>query len=199
MSTAFCPSLTQCSLTLPHQLSDKRDGTGWGRRKEHKQRPSETPPNPQIISQVFLLRKQVFLSQHTQVILCLQGTHKRRIHMSALPTPTPRRPRILSNNVSSISQHTRRAPVPYCFGVRVGGGLLSKQPQQCNQNTVPESNIKNTFAFSPTSRLQEAKIHLDTTPALKFSGPECGVETGPGEGAGAGSGAPAAGGTRTSR
>lgn len=163
MSTAFCPSLTQCSLTLPHQLSDKRDGTGWGRRKKHKQRPSETPPNPQIISQFFLLRKQVSLSQHTQVILCLQGTHKRRIHMSALPTPTPR-PRILSN-VSSISQQHDELPLP-----TVSGWGWVEDSFQSSPNSVTKTRFRNQilrtlllFHLSLDFRMQKS---ISTPPQL---------------------------------
>lgn len=46
MSTAFHPSLTQCFLTLPYELSDKSETEQGGVDEKYKQRFSAIPPAP---------------------------------------------------------------------------------------------------------------------------------------------------------
>lgn len=91
MPTAFSSSLTQCFLSLPHQLSDKCETEQGGVEEKYKQRLLAAPPAPPIISNSFSYYENKSPNLKLHQSFCVFSTHtETQTHVSTPdPHPTP--------------------------------------------------------------------------------------------------------------
>lgn len=96
MPSAFSPSLTQCFLSLPYQLSAKCEAEQGGVEEKHKLRllPSPHAP-PSTISNSFSYYENKSPNHriHNSHSVSSADTEG-RVHKWALPTPTPPPPNL---------------------------------------------------------------------------------------------------------
>lgn len=123
LPTAFLPALTQSFLTLPHHLSGRCKTEQGGVEEKHKRRLSAHPLSPQTIPNSFSYyeMKLPYLRTHSRHSV---SSEDRRVRSPTLLTPSPR-PRILGDYEFFWTRRQQDTST-YCFGVKVGGGLLSK-------------------------------------------------------------------------